>query len=43
MGVNEMAALNGRKIPKSDKVFGINTMANEMAKEKAEMPWSTRR
>ena len=34
MGVNEMAALNGRKIPKSDKVFGINTMANEMAKEK---------
>lgn len=34
MGVNEMAALNGRKIPKSDKVFGINNMANEMAKEK---------
>ena len=34
MGVNEMTALNDRKIPKSDKVFGINTMANEMAKEK---------
>lgn len=29
-----MAALNGRKIPKSDKVFGINQMANDMVKEK---------
>lgn len=29
-----MAALNGRVIPKSDKVFGINTMAAEMAAER---------
>ncbi|MGI6177847.1 MAG: pyridoxal phosphate-dependent aminotransferase [Eubacterium sp.] len=34
MGEELMAALNGRVIPKSDKVFGINTMAAEMAAER---------
>ena len=28
------AAVNGRKIPKEDKVFGISTMAQEMIREK---------
>ena len=34
MAEEYMAVLNGRKIPKTDKVFGINNMAIEMAKEK---------
>lgn len=34
MSEGTMAAVNGRKIPKSDKVFGINKMAVAMAEEK---------
>ncbi len=34
MAEGYMAAINGRKIPKEDKVFGISTMAQQAIKEK---------